>query len=150
MECKILAKAPYTQCLSVTKKHKGALLKKIRQNSNSHVVLPGMSFPKNRKRRRLNPADIPGLKEAGWTPEQLITNLHFKIDGIWEKSNPETLQLFLQSVLEAVKSLPEAEPFLKPVTVEDAVDYFDIITDPMDLSLIQVWISFLACLMDMT
>jgi len=137
MECEILDKVPYTKCLVITQKHKESLLSKIVMHSNSHVVYPGMSFPKQRKRRKLNPADIPGVKEAGWTPDQLITNLHFKIDGVWERSNPDTLHLFLRSVLEYIKGLPEAEPFLRPVTVEDAVDYFDIISDPMDLSLME-------------
>ena len=138
MECQILPEVPYTQSLIVARKHRESLEKKIQQHSNSHVVHPGMTFSKQRKRRRLNPGDIPGLKEAGWTPDQLITNLHFKIDGVWEVSDPESLHQFLCTVLDFLKKLPEAGPFLKPVTVEDAADYFDIVSDPMDLSLIEV------------
>ena len=137
MECQIPPLIPYTSSLRVTQKHRASLTQKMQQESNSHIIMPGMSF-KQRKRRRLNPADIPGLKEAGWTPDQLITNLHFNINGVWEESDPLSLHQFLQSVIDHLKKLPEAGPFLKPVTVEDAVDYFDIVSNPMDLSLMEV------------
>lgn len=138
MECQILPKVPYTQLRNVIEKHNASLLGIIRKNSRSHIILPGIVFPKNRKRKRLAPSDIPGLKEAGWTSEQLISNLHFKINGHWEECTPDSLQQFLRIVLDYIKQLPEAKPFLRPVTIEDAADYFDIIKDPMDLSLMEV------------
>lgn len=138
MECEIMSNAPYLHCPRAVKKHREALEDSIKQKSNSHLIYPGMTFPRQKKRQRLNPENIPGLKEAGWTPEQLNRKIQFKIDGVWQQFNSESLFLFLETVLKFLKQQPEAGPFLKPVTLEDAADYFDIIKDPMDLSLIEV------------
>eukprot|EP00210_Caulerpa_lentillifera_P008028 g7665.t1 len=137
MECDIVPHAPYLHCSRTFKKHKEALEHRLMQKSNSHLIYEGMSFPIPRKRQRVNPGLIPGVKEAGWTPDQLIRNLHFKIDGFWEVFNRESLYQFLNNVLSFIKLQPEAEPFLKPVTVEQAADYSVIIKHPIDISRIE-------------
>eukprot|EP00210_Caulerpa_lentillifera_P005437 g5199.t1 len=138
MECEIMSNAPYLNCPRAVRRHRDALEDSIRQQSNSHVIHPGIMFSKHsRKQQRLNPEDIPGLKDAGWTPDESMTKLELKIGGTWEQINSENIFKFLERVLKFLKELPDAGPFLKPVTVEDAADYFDIIKDPMDLSQIE-------------
>ena len=46
------------------------ILAKIRLLSQSHVVHPGLKFfADNPPGTKIDPADVPGLKESGWTPE---------------------------------------------------------------------------------
>jgi histone acetyltransferase len=46
------------------------ILAKIRLLSQSHVVHPGLKFfATNPSGTKIDPADVPGLKESGWTPE---------------------------------------------------------------------------------
>lgn len=46
------------------------ILAKIRLLSQSHVVHPGLEFfADNPPGTKIDPADVPGLKESGWTPE---------------------------------------------------------------------------------
>lgn len=46
------------------------ILAKIRLLSQSHVVHPGLKFfANNPPGTKIDPADVPGLKESGWTPE---------------------------------------------------------------------------------
>lgn len=53
--------------------HLQVILAEIRQISQSHIVHPGLDFSKNGfvvgEGRKIDPADVPGLKESGWTPE---------------------------------------------------------------------------------
>lgn len=143
MECEISDKAPYLNSRRFLAKHKKSLEASINSKSSLSVIHPGLSFPEdNRKRRRVNPESIPGVREAGWTLEQLNRNLHFKIDGLWQQFDQDRLHEFLESVIQFLKQQTEITLFLKPVSIEQAIDYFDVIKDPMDLSLIEVILRF--------
>lgn len=143
MECEIRPSAPYLNSQRSLVKHMEALEATISSKSSVGVIHPGLSFPEDqRKRRRVNPESIPGVKEAGWTSEQLNRNLHFKIDGLWQQFDQDTLFEFLESVIQFLKQQSEIGPFLKPVSIEQAIDYFDVIKNPMDLSLIEVDLRF--------
>lgn len=74
------------------------------------------------------PHAIPGLEATNWQPSELCCTL---------KGEPQPLSACLQYVLSAVEAQDEAWPFRHPVSVEDAPDYYEVIKDPIDLSMIR-------------
>ncbi|THG08898.1 hypothetical protein TEA_021730 [Camellia sinensis var. sinensis] len=62
--------------------------------------------------------DIPGLREAGWTPDQ------------WGHSRFKTV-IASSSFKQAMHDHPDAWPFKEPVDAHDVPDYYDIIKDPI-------------------
>ncbi|AQK65420.1 histone acetyl transferase GNAT/MYST 101 [Zea mays] len=74
MECKIDPKLPYVDVATMIRRQRQAIDEKIRELSNCHIVYSGIDFQKKEAgipRRLIKPEDIPGLREAGWTPDQL-------------------------------------------------------------------------------
>ncbi|KOM25138.1 hypothetical protein LR48_Vigan50s005800 [Vigna angularis] len=91
-----------------------AIDEKIRELSNCHIVYTGIDFQKKEAgipKKIID--DIPGLREAGWTPDQ------------WGHSRFRSLNSMLEHA--------DAWPFKEPVDARDVPDYYDIIKDPMDL-----------------
>ncbi|XP_042428031.1 histone acetyltransferase GCN5-like isoform X2 [Zingiber officinale] len=73
MECKIDLKLPYTDLATMIRRQRQAIDEKIRELSNCHIVYQGIDFQKKEAGIPKNPIkveDIPGLKDAGWTPDQ--------------------------------------------------------------------------------
>ncbi|KAL9261128.1 Histone acetyltransferase GCN5-like protein [Drosera capensis] len=73
MECKMDPKFPYTDLSTMIHRQRQAIDEKIRELSNCHTVYPGIDFQKKEAgvpKRIIKLEDIPGLREAGWTPEQ--------------------------------------------------------------------------------
>ncbi|XP_076915443.1 histone acetyltransferase GCN5-like [Bidens hawaiensis] len=136
MECKIDPKFPYTDLSSMIHRQREAIDEKIRELSNCHIVYPGIDFQKKEAgipKRICKLEDIPGLKEAGWSPDQW-GHTRFKYfnaspDGT---VNPK-LTGFMLSVLKATLDHVDSWPFDKPVDVRDVPDYYHVIRDPMDL-----------------
>jgi histone acetyltransferase len=85
-----------------------------------------MNRPGLDKRARAAP-DLPGLGESSWEP----TVLECSVDG-----TPQPLQQCLLSAFKAIQSHELAWPFQTPVPVAEAPDYYDVVKDPIDLSLI--------------
>ncbi|XP_076930602.1 histone acetyltransferase GCN5-like [Bidens hawaiensis] len=136
MECKIDSKFPYTDLSSMIHRQRQSIDEKIRELSNCHIVYPGIDFQKNEAgipKRICKLEDIPGLREAGWSPDQWghtrFKYFNASADGT---VNPK-LTGFMLSVLKAMLGHVDAWPFDKPVDVRDAPDYYHVIRDPMDL-----------------
>ena len=67
---------------------------------------------------RINPMEIPGVKESGWTwqdHDELI------------KSKEVSFLLECQNILELLKKHQASWPFREPVSVEDVPDYTIVI-----------------------
>ncbi|KAK7824300.1 histone acetyltransferase gcn5 [Quercus suber] len=114
MECKIDPKLPYTDLSTMIRRQRQAIDEKIRELSNCHIVHSGIVFEKKEAgipKKIIKVEDIPGLRDAGWTPDQ------------WGHSR------FRISLNDHV----DAWPFKEPVDARDVPDYYDIIKDPMDL-----------------
>ncbi|PPD93068.1 hypothetical protein GOBAR_DD09962 [Gossypium barbadense] len=116
MECKIDPKLPYTDLSTMIRRQRQAIDEKIRELSNCQIVYPGIDFQKKEAgipKKVVKVEDIPGLKEAGWTPDQ------------WGHTRFRALISMHDHV--------DAWPFKEPVDARDVPDYYDIIKDPMDL-----------------
>lgn len=72
----------------------------------------------------IDPMTIPGLKEAGWTPE---------MDEIARRPKRSPHFPVMQSLLSEMQSHPSAWPFSQPVNRDEVADYYEVITEPMDL-----------------
>ncbi|KAF8066203.1 GCN5 [Scenedesmus sp. PABB004] len=147
MECVIHPKVPYADLVSLFKVQRDYLDGQIRQYSNSHVVHAGivrarqpLGPPPHARHADmavpLDPLALPGVKEAGWTPPgqpgyRLVLRDHSVVEP-----TPAHLHTYMGELLSHLVSLDESWPFRAPVDPVEALDYYDIIADPVDLSLI--------------
>lgn len=130
MECKILYNVDYLKVKEMLYKQKEIVKQKRDQLSTCHIRHKGLDiFPKGNTDRkdvvRIPIGDIPGVKEAGWTPsESQSKTLH----------RSSLLSGKLVTILNTIKKMAQAWPFLEPVKEEDVPGYHEIIKAPMDLS----------------
>lgn len=140
MECVLLPKVDYLNIPMMLKTQKMALVEKLKEISNSHVVFPGINVCAT---KGINVEEIPGLKEVGWKKDKgnTFTTRTGPTAGFSsrDKASQEILHKHLQTVLTEIKSHNCAWPFLEPVNAEEtgAVDYYDVIKNPIDLDTIQ-------------
>ncbi|GJP52037.1 hypothetical protein CLOM_g11149 [Closterium sp. NIES-68] len=149
MECVLEKGLPYTALPGVLLKQRQAITDRIRHLARSHVVHPGMDFPRDSwgvPRRAIRLADIPGLGESGWAAEQSGANkirlVQVAADGTRDVSRegpPSKAQLhaLMKQMHRAVLEHQDSWPFKEPVDGSEVPDYYDIIKDPMDLKTMQ-------------
>ncbi|KAM0681675.1 histone acetyltransferase [Glugoides intestinalis] len=70
------------------------------------------------------------------TPAQKDEIPIIKCDDLKVRTKEDFLSDFLYFILCTLQSHPSAWPFLEPVSVKDVPDYFEVIKQPMDMSLI--------------
>ncbi|XP_071738212.1 histone acetyltransferase GCN5-like isoform X2 [Rutidosis leptorrhynchoides] len=136
MECKIDPKLPYTDLSTMIHRQRQAIDEKIRELSNCHIVYPGIDFQKKESgipKRICKLEDIPGLREAGWSPDQWGHSRFKFVNASSDGTLNPKLTNFMRAVLKAMHDHIDAWPFKEPVDVRDVPDYYDIIRDPMDL-----------------
>lgn len=129
MECVLHPRICYTAIPQMVREQRLALDTRVRQISNSHVVHKGLAHFASQPHQALAIEDIPGVREAGWTPgvaqppqyKLLVDKL-----GVLD-ATPDNLATFMAGMLEYVKRLEEAWPFREAVSMLDAPDYYDII-----------------------
>ncbi|XP_057438608.1 histone acetyltransferase GCN5 isoform X1 [Lotus japonicus] len=135
MECKIDQKLPYTDLSTMIRRQRQAIDEKIRELSNCHIVYAGIDFQKKEAgvpKKIID--DIPGLREAGWTPDQWGHSRFRSLSGCTDNAtNQKHLTAFMRSLLKSMHDHADAWPFKEPVDGRDVPDYYDIIKDPMDL-----------------
>ncbi|XP_024018718.1 histone acetyltransferase GCN5 [Morus notabilis] len=135
MECKIDPKLPYIDLSTMIRRQRQAIDEKIRELSNCHIVYPGIDFQKKEAgipKKLIKVEDIPGLREAGWTPDQW----GYSRAGVYSaatESGKKHLTAFMRSLIKSMHDHVDAWPFKEPVDARDVPDYYDIIKDPMDL-----------------
>ncbi|KAL0370478.1 UNVERIFIED_CONTAM: Histone acetyltransferase GCN5 [Sesamum angustifolium] len=135
MECKIDPKLPYTDLSTMIRRQRQAIDEKIRELSNCHIVYPGIDFQKKEAgipKKSIKVEDIPGLREAGWTPDQYGHSRFKTVNSSTDAaSHQKSLTAFMRSLIKAMQDHPDAWPFKEPVDARDVPDYYDIIKDPM-------------------
>ncbi|ABN64461.2 predicted protein [Scheffersomyces stipitis CBS 6054] len=104
---------------------KAAIEKKIKMRSKSHVVRPGLQVFKTNKNITVDPKDIPGLLESGWSEE---------MDKLAQKPKRGPHYNFMVTLFSEMTNHPSAWPFAVPVNKEEVQDYYEVIKEPMDLS----------------
>lgn len=140
MECRIDPKLPYIDLPAMIRRQRQAIDEKIRELSNCHLVYQGLDLPKKEAgvlKRPLRIEDIPGVKEAGWVPEQ-PPHTRFRLINTPSEGPPsrQALHNFMRALVKAVTEHADAWPFKDPVDAREVPDYYDIIKDPIDLKTI--------------
>ncbi|KAH6596046.1 hypothetical protein BASA61_003589 [Batrachochytrium salamandrivorans] len=126
MQCHMIKKIKYLDVVNTIVAHRWAVFKRIKESSKSGLVYPGL---KNlgADSKQMNPLDIPGLKEAGWT-RGLVSSR----PAPRERS---PLYIFMMKMVVELKEDDNSWPFLEPVA--GVPDYYDIIKEPMDLGTLE-------------
>ncbi|KAI8993065.1 hypothetical protein BD414DRAFT_483199 [Trametes punicea] len=128
MECKLLPKIDYVRWREITAQQREAVLNKIREKSRSHIVYPGLPQFQDGKGEgvTVDPKDVPGLRESGWTPDMQTTPLR--------PTGRNSERAAMEKLLSDLQAHSAAWPFQHPVDPKEVADYYDVITHPMDLS----------------
>ncbi|ODQ80586.1 hypothetical protein BABINDRAFT_170976 [Babjeviella inositovora NRRL Y-12698] len=125
MQCSMLPRIRYLDSAKILLLQKAAIQRKIRSISKSHIVRDGLNCFKESNFKPIDPMTIPGLKEAGWTPE---------MDALAQRPKKGPHYAFMANLLTEVQNHPSAWPFIQPVNRVEVADYYEVIKEPMDLS----------------
>ncbi|KEP65074.1 UNVERIFIED_CONTAM: histone lysine acetyltransferase GCN5-B [Hammondia hammondi] len=154
MECHINPRINYLR-LSEMLHDQQQVIKRATVSLKPLAVYPGLDFWKKNPGQTLSPSQIPGLLQCGWHPGEGAQRA--SADG---KGPSEGERAFLGStgapdgagcagvgqgymrplheqimdILDALGKHHSAWPFLKPVSREEAPDYYDVILQPTDIS----------------
>ncbi len=126
MQCTMLPRVKYLEVFDILHAQKQAVLHKIKQMTKSHKIYPGLEVFKSSRFKGLKPEDIPGVKEAGWTPEMATM-----------RRRPPPIQRapfwpLMNSLVAEMQGHQSAWPFAEPVT--NVPDYYEVIKEPMGMS----------------
>eukprot|EP01113_Clastostelium_recurvatum_P032858 TRINITY_DN4279_c0_g1_i8.p1 TRINITY_DN4279_c0_g1~~TRINITY_DN4279_c0_g1_i8.p1 ORF type:complete len:714 (+),score=163.01 TRINITY_DN4279_c0_g1_i8:30-2144(+) len=130
MECVIQPNIPYLDVPGMVRRQREAVMAKLKEISNSHVVHPGLEIFKhsNGPGRSIAVEQIPGIKASGWNPAMSSAA------GIGSAADHRaSLHKWLKEVLDLVRAHPSAWPFHEPVDTVEVYDYLNVIKDPIDL-----------------
>mmetsp|Transcript_15954 Transcript_15954/g.41384 ORF Transcript_15954/g.41384 Transcript_15954/m.41384 type:complete len:482 (+) Transcript_15954:131-1576(+) len=139
MECAMHPKICYTGFPSMISVQQADLEARIRLQSNSHIVYPGLQAPvEGGVRQPIPVASIPGVTEAGWEQgKDARFRYMLVIDGVSCPPTPDNLQKFMHTALHVMRNNEDSWPFHDPVDANDVPDYYEIIKDPVDMKLIE-------------
>lgn len=131
MQCTLHASIPYhilPVLLARQRQHlQAALRRKDTQPIMSGLTVfdQGQSF--------IPIADIPGLREAGWSSTSEATT---PAAAAAAAEQDRALQAWLKQILRDIRAHADSWPFREPVNRADAPDYYDVIIEPMDLKMV--------------
>lgn len=148
MQCSMVPRVHYLEVQQLLAAQKQAVLAKIRSISKSHIVHPGLSVFRDvtvTKKEdsqlidesnnapganfKIQPYQVPGLKESGWTVE---------MDELSRRPKRGPHHNLMRHILVEVSNHQAAWPFTNPVNAQDVPDYYEFIKEPMDLSTMEV------------
>ncbi|KAK9313768.1 hypothetical protein V1522DRAFT_284366 [Lipomyces starkeyi] len=124
MQCSMIPRIRYLEGSNILLRQKAAIMSKIKQISKSHVIRTGIEEFKL-EGTQFDPLMIPGLQDAGWTPE---------MDELARRPKRGPHFAVMQHLLNEMMNHPSAWPFAQPVNKDEVNDYYQIIKEPMDLS----------------
>ncbi|KAF7730997.1 histone acetyltransferase [Apophysomyces ossiformis] len=125
MQCTMVPKVKYLQVHGILGIQRKAVFEKMKEFSTSHIVYPGIKIPVNEDGKKyINPVDVPGICESGWTPEMdLLSNR--------PRHHPHYNQM--RHLVSELQRHQHSWPFAEPVNADLVTDYYDVIGEPMDL-----------------
>ncbi|KAI8334441.1 putative histone acetyltransferase [Chlamydoabsidia padenii] len=129
MQCTVVPKVKYLQAQSILAIQRQAVYEKTKEFSTSHIVFPGLDMPVNEDgKRSIDPLLVPGVRESGWTPEMdLLSNR--------PRHPPHYNQM--RHLVSELQGHASSWPFTEPVNADEVVDYYEVITEPMDLTTLE-------------
>ncbi|KAK4191629.1 histone acetyltransferase GCN5 [Podospora australis] len=128
MQCTMLPRIRYLEVGRMLLKQKETVLAKIRPLSKSYIIHPPPSDWVDGNIKPINPMLIPAIKATGWSP-------HMDELAREPRHGPHFNEL--RRFLYQIQNHKQAWPFLTPVNRDEVPDYYNVITQPMDLSTIE-------------
>ena len=124
MQCTMVPRVRYLQVQEMLADQKEKVLAKITEISQSHIVHPGLEIFRKGS-AQLDPSQVPGLRESGWTPA---------MDELARRPKRGPHHGVMRQILIELGNHASSWPFQNPVNGEEVTDYYDVIKEPMDLS----------------
>ncbi|GMM31791.1 histone acetyltransferase [Martiniozyma asiatica (nom. inval.)] len=125
MQCTMLPRIRYLDSPKFLALQKAAVLRKIRTIGKSHIIRKGLEHFKRENASPIDPLNIPGIKESGWTKE---------MDDLAQKPTRGPHYVAMLSIFTEMQNHPSSWPFLVPIDKNEVFDYYQVIKEPMDLS----------------
>ena len=124
MQCTMLPRVRYLEMGRMLLKQREAVHAKIRAFSKSHQV---HQPPKEWKNGvcKIDPMSIDAIRASGWSPD---------MDELARQPRHGPNYNQLLHLLNDMQNHASSWPFLNPVSRDDVADYYEVITDPMDLA----------------
>ncbi|KAG2171292.1 hypothetical protein INT43_002914 [Umbelopsis isabellina] len=129
MQCTMVPRVKYLRVYEILAVQRKAVVEKTKQYSTSHIVHPGLKIATSEDgKRTMDPLEVPGLRESGWTPEMDII-----------PSRPQRPAHYnqMRHLVTELSSHRDAWPFQQPVNGDEVTDYYEVIKEPMDLSALE-------------
>ncbi|KAF2017630.1 Bromodomain-containing protein [Aaosphaeria arxii CBS 175.79] len=124
MQCSMVPKIRYLESGRMLLKQKECANAKIRSVSKSFVVHQPPAQWKNGV-TKIDPLTIPAIKASGWSPD---------MDEMARAPRHGPNHLPLLHLLTHLQNNSNAWPFQQPVNKDEVLDYYEVITSPMDLA----------------
>ena len=128
MECAIEERLDYLTTRAVVDGQRQAIVAKVNTLSNAHVQHDGLGGGGARARAAGLPHSVPGLAKTSWAPAAVECTVG---------GRPLPLAQCLGDALTAIVAHDDAWPFRQGVSTKQAPDYYEVVKDPIDLSMIQ-------------
>ncbi|KAI8137787.1 putative histone acetyltransferase [Fennellomyces sp. T-0311] len=129
MQCTMVPKVEYCRGREILEIQRQAVLEKTKQYSTSHIVYQGIDMPLDENgKRSIQPLKVPGVRESGWTPEMDILSNRPRHPSHYNQ---------MRHIVSEMRGSPHSWPFVEAVNPDEVTDYYDIIKDPMDLSMLE-------------
>lgn len=126
MQCTTVPKVKYLHVHETLAIQKKAVYEKMKEYSTSHIVYPGIQMPENEEGKRcIDPYKVAGVKESGWTPE---------MDALSNRPRHPPHYNQMRHLVTELRANAYSWPFVEAVNAEEVTDYYDVITEPMDLT----------------
>ncbi|CAD8161559.1 unnamed protein product [Paramecium pentaurelia] len=134
MECYVHPIIDYGNISDLIREQKQQMIDIIKKLTLNDRVYPGLDKQNykvensNSDKPTVKPESIQGILESGWT-----------IDDYNElkKQKEKTFMISCQQIIDTMRKHKSAWPFLDPVNKDDVPDYYDVITDPIDIKTIE-------------
>ena len=140
MECILAARWP-ADFPRVIRAQREAVEARMRQLTNSDAVHSGVDAFRDAPlrpggtRQPVAPESIPGLAAAGWAPAAMRFRLVHPACGSGAPTR-DNLHRFMRAVHAAVAEHADSWPFLEAVDAAEVPDYYEVVTEPIDLQMI--------------
>jgi N-acetylglutamate synthase-like GNAT family acetyltransferase len=133
MECVLRTRINYLDVPGMIKLQRQAVYEKLKTVSNSHIIYPGLESFKNGK-KPTSIDEVKGLRKWCEIGDNFVGEAGYKSV---EDDRARILLEQLTGVLNRIKHHEDAWPFQDLVNGEEVPDYYDVIKEPMAISVIE-------------
>lgn len=139
MECYIHPGVNFNKVTEMVDFQRNFVQSRVTKESMSHIVYPGIDFKGEKSggedsgsNMLLSILEAPGVVEAGWTYQNITKGLSDRD----RNTNMTKMTSTLKNIVDKARAHEASWPFLSPVDGDMHPDYYKVIKNPIDLSLI--------------